>query len=237
LLFDPDLTDSEVNDAAFAGLGAAMAHAIAEGYDGLCFMYLPESDARLLQSIYGAAVVALDDQARLALDVTSLEDWMGLMTRKRRYRVRNEMRAFEDAGLSCAVESFAQQVDEVARLAAVTESRYGHATTPASIARVLRHQAQTVGDAARLFMARDSSGRAVACALYYEWRSVMHARIFGSDPEVMPGADEYFNTMFYAPVRYSTQHDVRALHLGTGSLSAKTLRGACLEPGFAAFLK
>ncbi|WP_440899826.1 GNAT family N-acetyltransferase [Actinosynnema sp.] len=237
LLTDRSLTDRDRADVIGALLAAARLRASEHGLDGVGFMYLNGDDARMLDEQFDARTVELDQQAQLDLPLGGWEDWLQSLSRRTRYTVRSEGRAFEAAGLTCALEEFDDQsIPIVANLAAGTEARHGHQSTPASIERVLRHQYKAAGDLARLFVTRDSQNEPVACSLHFEWRGVLFARLYGADPARTAGVGEYFTTLFYAPISHALKTGLRALHLGTGSLRAKELRGARLEASYAAVL-
>ena len=214
----------------------ALSQSSSSGYDGLCFMYLLSEDAWLLQSAVGARLVDVEHQAFLDLRFSSADEWIEGLSKNNRSMMRRERKKFEHAGLTCRLENLEDNIDTVARLAAATENKYGNETAQSSIQRVLRHQIRAAGDLARLFLTRDSAGRAIACSLQYQWRHTLFSRLYGADPELTAGVGEYSTTMFYTPVTYALPQGVTGLHLGTGSLGAKTRRGGRIENAVAAFV-
>ena len=61
-------------------------------------------------------------------------------------------------------------------------------------------------------------------------KSTLAVRAAGFAYERLRGAAEYFNLIYYRPIRWAYEHGVRQIHLGIGSLHTKTLRGGRLAP-------
>lgn len=236
LLTAPGIPAADTSSVVRELVRCAVSQSSSSGYDGLCFMYLLADDAGLLRSAVDARLVDLEQQAFLDLPFSSADEWIEGLSKNNRSTMRRERKKFEHAGLTCRLENLEDNIDTVARLAAATENKYGNETAQSAIARVLRHQIRAADDLARLFVTRDRAGRAIACSLQYHWRHTLYSRLYGADPELIAGAGEYSTTMFYTPITYAVRQGVTGLHLGTGSLGAKTRRGGRLENAVAAFV-
>jgi predicted N-acyltransferase len=153
---------------------------------------------------------------------------------RRAYPIRKEMRRFAAAGYELAVEPLSQCWYEAGPLVANVQQKYGHADTADDCRAGLRTQAEALDRHSLVFTAR-RRGRLVGCALFYAWRTTLHGRVVGFDYPALSNAAEYFNLLFYEPLRYAYEHGYAALRLGISSYEAKVGRGARAAPLWAMF--
>lgn len=66
--------------------------------------------------------------------------------------------------------------------------------------------------------------------LYYLWGDTLFLRSAGFDYERLRNAAEYFNLVYYLPVRIAAAAGARWIHAGVEASEAKALRGALLRP-------
>jgi hypothetical protein len=66
--------------------------------------------------------------------------------------------------------------------------------------------------------------------LYYVWRDTIFVRWAGFDYPRLRNAYEYFNLLYYEPLRWAPERDIRWIHFGIKAAKAKVLRGAIIHP-------
>ncbi|TMD15809.1 MAG: GNAT family N-acetyltransferase [Chloroflexi bacterium] len=110
----------------------------------------------------------------------------------------------------------------------------GPAIEASLLRRMLATQARSL-DQASLLVASYRGARPIACSLSYLDGDTLYLRAAGLDHAAAEATGAYFETAFYEPIRYAGERGMRWLHVGTGSLRPKLLRGARLEPLFGAF--
>lgn len=153
----------------------------------------------------------------------------GLPTKRRRYNVRQEMRRFAEAGLTVRRQRLSECWELGGTLASNVQRKYGHDHPPALMADVLRRQAERLDELSVVFACYDGP-RMIAFCLAYHWRSELVIRLVGFDYDRLRDAFEYPQLVFYSPLEYCYDHGLTSIHLGTGGLAAKRLRGARLRP-------
>jgi hypothetical protein len=72
--------------------------------------------------------------------------------------------------------------------------------------------------------------RLVGLALAYRWRDTLYLRSVGFDYAALRDAYEYFNLVYYEPIRWAAGNGVRKMHFGVEAYDAKVRRGAVLQP-------
>jgi predicted N-acyltransferase len=200
--------------------------------DVLLFDHLTTADLVLLGGDVDARAVLRGAEAVVHNDGGTFQSYVRLLghnARKKEY----EWRRFAEAGCTVDVVRLSETVDEIAPLIASTGDRYDSGLTVADITGYLTEQARCVDDASVVFRCLASDGAIVGCSVNFRWQDVMYARVAGFDYPKLRKAFEYFNTVYYAPLRYMEDHGLSTLHLGVASLDAKVRRGAVLHPQWA----
>jgi uncharacterized protein len=200
---------------------------------GALFLYLPTYSAREIQSAAGL-VLAGDPLLTTAEAVISptgncMDDYLASFSPRRRRKFRHEMSVFQQAGYDVAEESLSACWDEAGVLLGNLQRRYGHLGSDERWKAALRRQADVLSERGVVFGCRDN-GKLVAFCLAFPFGETLYVRLAGFDYQALRGAFEYFNLIFYEPLRYLFQHGLRRLHLGRESYDAKVLRGATLAP-------
>ncbi|MEV4344502.1 GNAT family N-acetyltransferase [Actinoplanes sp. NPDC049596] len=231
----PDQQEDRVLAAAF---DAAVRWVNEKGSAGAFAWHLGESQARMLHSRGLVSSPMLSCHiAELEISGRTVDDYVSTLPRKRAQEVRREMRQARRAGLEFAVEALAQACDEGGPLIAQTMRRYGHDWTGERGVRSLRRHAGAFGDTAVVFTCR-REGKLLGLCVAYAWGGALLVRMVGLDYAELVGAYEYFNVAYYEPIDYAARNGIGRVIFGTGSLPAKTNRGArlvsrwtCVAPG------
>jgi predicted N-acyltransferase len=198
---------------------------------GCVAMYVTTPDAKALREAGVAAEpVLLEADAWFELPPGGWDAWLDALPSKRRGNVRREVRRFRDAGYTVEHRPLSECYEELPRLAASTQSKYGHAASPAYWLTLLRGHVEGMGCAARVSVCRRRDGAAVGFCLYYVWGDTLFLRWAGFDYEQLERAAEYFNLVYYSQIMRAPKLGVRRLHAGIKAPQAKALRGAMLRP-------
>lgn len=223
------LADEPPPDAISALEGACLEHAEAVGASGVVALHLDDRSLSLLANPL-AVLVGYDAVIDAAPDLGA---WLAALPRHRRGRVRAELMAFERAGLRTAIEHDVRCIAELVPIVCASEARHGHPIDPGVLAAAFMDQRERFGDAFRMFTARDRHGRLVAGATAFVDGDALRMRVCG-----VAGGDafEYFHVAYYAPLAHAGALGCTRVHLGMESYEAKLLRGARLEPRWAAEL-
>lgn len=223
------LAPAESRTVVEALLGAALETAEHRDRAGVVWLYLPLRAVEALQALAPLSVALETPEAELAVDELDGDGIPARLSSRRRWRIRKEIAAYREAGWTTAVE----QLDDCAapaRLLANVQRKYEHVASERSLERFLLRQRAFLGDSTLLFTCRDEARELVAYSLMHRWRDALFARVVGIDYDRLRSSFEYFNVLFYEPVRYMVAQEIPRLHLGIGSLQAKVFRGATVRP-------
>ncbi|WP_018685282.1 peptidogalycan biosysnthesis protein [Actinokineospora enzanensis] len=159
------------------------------------------------------------------------DDWLrSLPSRSRAELVRRERRKFEAVGYEVTDHPLSDWVDVVGQLLTNTEAKYGHSTDPAARRAFLGRQADCMGPAARVLLCARPGEPPVGYCLYYLWGDTLFLRSAGFDYSRLHNAAEYFNLVYYLPVRIAAEAGAHWIHAGVEAAEAKAMRGAQLRP-------
>ncbi|MFG3038964.1 GNAT family N-acetyltransferase [Streptomyces sp. NPDC048330] len=226
--------DPESARGALADLVAGTGEKAAElGCDALLFDCLTTDSLRLLAGIHPVRAQLRAAEAVLRNEGGTFEsyrDKLGRVVVKRDY----EMRRFERSGLRLETAPLSACVDEFAPLVGQTMDRYNASLDPAEIHAFLSIQARCLDELSTVFRCVDEEGTLVGANLCFAWRDTFYARVAGFDYTRTRKAFEYFNAVYYEPLRHMERTGMTSLHLGLSALEAKVRRGASLYPVWAA---
>ncbi|MDI5968547.1 GNAT family N-acetyltransferase [Streptomyces sp. SL13] len=203
------------------------------GCDALLFDCLTTDSLRRLAGLYPVQAQLRAAEAVLRNDGGTFASYRGMLGRnavKRDY----EIRRFENSGLRMETAPLSECVDEFAPLVGQTMDRYSASLDPAEIHAFLSVQARCLDGLSTVFRCVDEEGRLVGGNLCFAWRDTFYARVAGFDYTRTRNAFEYFNAVYYAPLRHMECAGMTSLHLGLSALEAKVRRGASVCPLWAA---
>jgi hypothetical protein len=195
-------------------------------------MFLGTEDVLALRAAGAPAMpVALAAEAWIPIPPGDWNDWLRSLPSKRRAElIRRDVRRFTDAGYQTYETTLSECYQQAAELLVNTQARYGHASDIELLAESFRVQGEVMGPAARVVMGACPDEPPVGFCLYYAWGDSVYLRAAGFDYSRMADAAEYFNLVYYAPVRLAIESGRSWVHAGIEAAEAKALRGAELRP-------
>jgi hypothetical protein len=236
VLLHPSLTDDEQDQVLGTLIDAAERRAAELGCEDVLFLYLTTAAAARVRRVRPAASpLLLKLDTVLPVPGEGIDDYYAALGARRAYAVRKDMRIYDAAGYTTAVEPLSECWHEAGPLAANVENRYGKNETVEEARASLKSQAHALDTSGLTFTAR-RDGKLVAMAVHYAWRDKLYGRLVGFDYEALTDAREYFTLYYYLPLRWAYENGIRTIHLGTGSYSAKFRRGAQPSPLWAVAL-
>ncbi|MET8727173.1 GNAT family N-acetyltransferase [Streptomyces parvus] len=230
-LYGPEVERAKAAEALTAELTAR--HQALPGADqqALVGMYLSTDTARAISdSADCPPPVFLETEGWWEMPEGGWEEYLENHSYKRRVAIRAEVRRFAEAGYTVEHLPLAECCDIIARLAAVTQNKYGHSGSEEKELTAFQRHAAVMGDKASVAVCRLPTGEAVGFCLSYVWGDTLYLRAAGFDYERLVGAAEYFNVVIYGQIMRAPELGVRNLHAGIKAPEAKALRGAALRP-------
>jgi hypothetical protein len=195
-------------------------------------MYLSTPDVVALRTAGVQRLpVLLKPDAWISVPEGDLSQWLATVTSSRRQLIRRETRKFEAVGYEVEDVLLTAEVAELAgQLLTNTEARYGHSAHPDARIRFLTRQAEELAGQGRVLLLRRPGGEPVGYCLYYLYGETLFLRSAGFDYFRLADAAEYFNLVYYHPLRRAIAAGARWIHAGVEAVAAKALRGAELRP-------
>ncbi|MEY9943816.1 peptidogalycan biosysnthesis protein [Kitasatospora sp. GAS1066B] len=176
--------------------------------------------------------VLLATDAWVSVPEGGWSEWLRTLPSKgRRDSIKQEVKAFAAAGYEITRVPLLECYRQAAELLAGTQKRYGHAYDIDILTESFRLQAVAMGAKAEVLFCARQGEPPVGFCLFYVHGDTLSVRAVGFDYErLIRGAAEYFNLVYYTPVRIAAESGLRRLHPGIESPDAKALRGARLRP-------
>ncbi|WP_103341268.1 peptidogalycan biosysnthesis protein [Amycolatopsis sp. CA-126428] len=229
LLTAPGTDPVAAAEAVLAGL--AELAGVAVGAPRVAMFLDTASVVALRSAGVRAMPVLLRPDAWLPVPDGDWDTWLAsLPSRSRAELVRREVRKFAKAGYEVTEHPLADWTDVAGRLLTNTEARYGHSGDPTGRQAFLRRQAERLGPAARVLLCAPPGEPPLGYCLYYLWGDTLFLRSAGFDYDRLRNAAEYFNLVYYLPVRIAAAAGARWIHAGVEASEAKAMRGAVLRP-------
>lgn len=229
LLLDPTLSPAETATTVRALVTRAAEDAERDGRLAV-FFYLQDRYRDLVTAVPGVGEPLLArHEAVIDLTGTGWDDYVAALPSDRRRKVRREVRNFDDAGYDVTVGPLTPWLTAAGDMLAAVQQRYGHDADGGGMSEMLAEQ---IGAAEQhvSFVASDAQGP-LGFALAFPFGDTLNMRAGGFAYErLRKGAAEYFNVVYYEPVRWAYRHGLTRIHLGIESLEAKQHRGGRLSP-------
>lgn len=205
---------------------------------GAAALYLDgQSLAELIDAVPNRVPVLSAADAVLELEVASFDEYLSMLSKKRRRTVRDDIRRFAASGLVVEQVAFSEVHQELAGILAKHNGRFGANSSVELLSRHLARQAEIFGDDPLCLVVR-VGGDIVAFSLSYQWQDELYLRIVGIDHDRLPDDTRaYFTLAFYEPIRFAIKNGLSRIRLGLESSGAKVLRGAQVEPRWSMILK
>lgn len=189
-------------------------------------------DAALhLREVLGEELVflAAEPDAYIDIDWPSFDDYLRSLSSNRRRSARREMRAFDQSATQVTITPLASAKEHVAVLVARLQERHHLPGSASTVEEFLSRLVTTLAHRAEAVVAWVQQAPAGACILLTSG-DTLYAYKAGFDHSIDPEWSVYFNVGYYLPLRHAVSMSVKRLALGPGTLEAKVLRGARLEP-------
>ena len=236
VLLHPDLAQDELDLVLGMLIDAAERRATELGCDDVLFLYLTTAAAaRIARVRPESRPLLLNLDTVLPVPGEGIDDYYAALGARRAYAVRKDMRIFDAAGYTTAIEPLSACWHEAGPLAANVQNRHGKHESAEEARASLRSQARALDTSGLTFTAR-RDGALVAMAVHYAWGDTLYGRMVGFDYAALADAREYFTLYYYLPLKWAYDNGVRAIHLGMGSYTAKFRRGAWPNPLWATAL-
>lgn len=192
--------------------------------------YLGGEDALLLLGIArtmdeSASLHFVSADTRVSVRSSFDDHLAALQPKQRRTNARRELIRAEELGLSVRIMDLRDVWERLVPLLVQVQAKYGQNADPDALGRLLRLQAEHLGDLGLVFACVDASGKIVGFSLCYRSTGRLSLRIVGFDyPRLQ--TDEYALVAIHSPVRYAAENGIAQVHLGIDSYGAKIRRGA-----------
>jgi uncharacterized protein len=230
LLIARDLTAAERAEVTGGLLARLRGQAAAADACGALFLYLATSAARSLIAAFPAShPVLIAMEAVLDLPGRDFDCYLQMLSGHRRRVIRHECDVFSRTGFTIAIEPASEVWEQMAPLLANVQRRYGNDAPDDHWRRLLRRQAADLAAHAIVFTCRRDGVLTGAC-LGYAWHGTLYLKLCGFDYARLSASFEYFNLVYYAPIRYGYENGLRRIHYGREAFAAKLGRGAHLAP-------
>jgi predicted N-acyltransferase len=236
LLVASDLQVEQRRQVSRHLLDSAFRRAEGSGCDGVLFLYLGTRAAQAIREVDGGTPLLTGAQAVIDLPGGCFDDYLDGFASKRRREIRREMARFSAIGGTVEVARARDRWEELAELFGNLQQRYGQGGTRQGWRAIVQRQAQRLDDHALIFLCR-VRGVVTGALLSYPWRGKLYLKLAGFDYSNASSSFEYFNLVYYHPIRYAYGHGLSTVHLGPEALEAKLRRGARLAPLWSLELK
>lgn len=195
-------------------------------------MFLTSADVRALRSAgVRAEPVLCAADAWIRTEGDDWDGWMRTLPSKRRGElIRRDQRRFDSANYHFIEKPLSECYEEAALMSQGTQARYGQPADVSVLAESLRVQAETMGDAARVLMCGRDGEPPVGFLLFYRWGDATFLKGAGFHYDQLVGVAEYFNLVYYEPIRDALRLGRRWMHAGIASTDTKAMRGAEVRP-------
>jgi predicted N-acyltransferase len=205
---------------------------------GFSLLYLdPVQDAFLSgsSSELGLQRVLFGGEGLLNVPSGGIEGYLRSLPGTRRNKIRREMRAYAEQGITTAVESGTGSLgDEYLPLRTALRAKYGHAAGMAWARGEFQALRDAMGEELVVFSARRGE-QILGYMMAFRKGDVLFTRAAGFDYNASAGAFCYFNLVYYDVIRWAEREGVQRIHYGLGTSQAKHYRGCVFVPRWAYF--
>lgn len=227
------LVDTDEYERALDLLVEGVQRIVDEHCGGLAWwLYTSTADSVEIASRYGVVPRLLNGECVIYMEGNGFEDYLASLSSSRRGDVRRDLRAFEASGLQLEEKRLSDCYEQCGELLAATQRKHGLTVSADDMSAWLEKLCRTSADSGQVYLCR-SSEQVIGFSLSYTFGETIYLRAVGFDYVRAPHSAEYFELLFYKPIRNAYAQGANALHLGAGSYSAKVRRGALVRPMWA----
>jgi hypothetical protein len=163
-------------------------------------------------------------------DHRDVADYLEMLPRKRRNKIRRDWREFTGSGLRSAPMGLAEAIETGSGLVAAVKQRHGIADHPRLAAMRLRRWHDLALGEYAAFAVHDRDHRLVAVCFTATVGPVLDVHEIGLTDDAGVRLPAYLEAGFYAPIRFALAHRCRSVEFGGEALATKRARGARTEP-------
>ncbi|MFF9036886.1 GNAT family N-acetyltransferase [Streptomyces sp. NPDC014892] len=209
-----------------------------QGAASVAYPFVEDGDTLLRQILDERGYVHHDSGRYSSLRVGpgGFDDYLTLVSARRRRRILTERRRVREAGIELRIEPLsADLVPRLGALEAQLMAKYGHTWTAGQTEQVLHEMIAAFGADAQVALAvGDGDIRGFGTLLRFgtHW----YARQAGFDYAYQDRLPLYFETLYYFPVEAAARLGIEAIHYGLGSEEAKLSRGCTAETQYSYLL-
>jgi hypothetical protein len=197
--------------------------------EGLTVAALYIRDAELPAFAARGSAFSAGETAILALP-PGLDDYLTLLPRKRRNKIRRDWRDFAEAGLASVTLPVDEAIETGAELVTAVKRRHGIADHPRITAmRLRRWHGLGLGEYAA-FGVRDAGDRLLAVCFVVTVGRALDVHEIGLTDDEKVRLPTYLEAGFYAPIGFALDRGCTAVEFGGAALATKRARGAHTEP-------
>jgi predicted N-acyltransferase len=220
----------------------AVEHAVIEAFDALAdglavatrtFWYVqPTQFPGLGRDLrrHGYVPTLVNADCHLDVPWSSFDQYLASLPASTRTAARREIRRFHAAGGVVEVRGPDALDERLAALHSGLQRRHGIEVSPDSVLAAFHKVRSTIGDVMRVFVARDAT-TVLGFVVVLEWHGELYGRQAGfvRDDDAGPRF-VYFNTIYYAVIRYAIENRISRIEYSTESYDAKQRRGCSTTP-------
>jgi uncharacterized protein len=217
--------------AVMEALPGLLLQAAAElGCRSAALLYVGEPEAAHVDqpaSFAGYTASLLGAEGVLELADTSWEGYVASLSKRRRQRLRKELRDYTEAGFSTVVRTGPDAIDDdVVALQVEHRTKHGLPGGNDRVRRDFDAVREELGDSC-IVLSAERDGRMVGFVLCLRTREGLFARTAGFAPDAQ-GC--YFALAYHETARWAVEHGIRRIHYGLATYEAKFARGCELRP-------
>ncbi len=203
------------------------------GARSVWLLYAGPGTASLASGAIGGQIYELSPVSVIPVRAGDGDDWLITLRSHRRQRIRREMREFDAADYRVEISPLtASDATAFGELLANLLEKYRGTASSTAMTSYVGLQAAAMADFSIAF--RCYSGTELTGFSYgFAWNSCLYMRACGFAYKKLRNAAEYFNLVYYYPLREACVRGLDQIEVGPGSYEAKLLRGARLEPRYA----
>lgn len=202
-----------------AGLGADV------GARALTFMFVDEDDP-LRGDLAERGYLPFLHARAAVMDIgfATFGEYLDRFSAHRRRRIRRELRAFDEAGVTFSHHPLGEVIEEVTPLGMALEARYGAEDTVAAARRSHQIVSDALGERA-VALTAEQGGKIRAFVVALRWQDALILRSAGFDYEFQGKLPLYYGLIFYHVVGYALARGISQVFYSIESTQAKASRG------------
>jgi hypothetical protein len=209
-----------------------------QGAASVAYPFVEEGDTLLRQVLAERGYLCHESGRYSSLRVGpgGFDDYLTLVSARRRRRILTERRRLSEAGIELRIEPLrAELIPRLGQLEAQLMAKYGVAWTAGQTEQVLHEMLAAFGADVQVALA-SGDGDVRGFATLVQFGNHWYARQGGFDYAYQDKLPLYFETVYYFPVEAAARLGIEAIHYGLGSEEAKLSRGCTAEPQYAYLL-